>query len=254
MDVVVICVFSVAAAFCGLTFAPEQGLDLWFVFTLLAQILGSILIGCGLGAGIGTYLKRRGPQLPLVIVGLCFLVYRFSDILGHHLEETYGITMHLEPLLICAAAGFVIQNLSHQGERLIHTMGKVSLPVYVIFFAMAGARLDLGALTASWSIAILIAGSRVAALVVGTRLATSLAGDSPLFRTNAWLGFVTQAGLSLALIAQIESSFDDWGARLATVLVAVVAINQLFGPAAFKFALERVGEARRRAGVRRRTI
>jgi hypothetical protein len=114
---------------------------------------------------------------------------------------------------------------------------------------MAGARLDLGALSATWAIALAVAGCRVMMIVVGTRLATSLAGDPPEYRRYSWLGFVTQAGLSLALIAQIEGSYAGWGTRLATILVAVVTINQLVGPAAFKIALERVGEAKRRQRV-----
>jgi Kef-type K+ transport system membrane component KefB len=163
----------------------------------------------------------------------------------------HDLGVHLEPLLICAAAGFTIQNLTHQGNRLLEEMDRVALPVYVIFFTMAGARLDLGALLATWGVALVIAGSRVATMIVGARMAGSLAGDPPPFRRYCWLGFVTQAGLSLALIAQIESSYADWGTQLATMLVAVVAINQLVGPAAFKIALEEVGEVRQRPTGRR---
>ncbi|MCP4902951.1 MAG: hypothetical protein GY906_38805 [bacterium] len=247
MDVVVICLFSVAVALCGLAFSPAQGIDLGFVLMLSGEILTSIVSGIALGAGIGLYLKHRGPQLPLVIVGLCFVVYRFSEVLGDYVQTEHGVSVHLEPLLICAAAGFVIQNFSPHGRRLLRAMEGVSLPVYVIFFAMAGARLNLGAFFDTWEIALLLAGCRVAMIVIGTRLATKLAGDEPLHRKNAWLGFVTQAGLSLALIAQIEEAFPGWGTQLATILMAVVAINQLVGPAAFKIALERVGESGRNA-------
>jgi len=245
MDVVVICLFAVATAVAGLAFTPEQGLDLVFVIEVTGEIGMSIALGVLLGAIMGLYLKRKGPQVSLVIVGLCFLVYRSSEILGHYLEETHNLGGGLEPLLICAAAGFTIQNLSHQGTRLLAAMDWVALPVYVVFFTMAGARLDLGALVTSWDIALAIAGVRIAMIMLGTRLATSLAGDPEPFRQNCWLGFVTQAGLSLALISQFESKFPDWGTGLATILVAVVAINQLIGPVAFKMALEKVGEARR---------
>jgi Kef-type K+ transport system membrane component KefB len=246
MDIVVICLFSVAIALGGLAFAPEQGLNVLFMLTLTGEILISIVLGVALGAVMALYLKHEGPQIPLVIAGVCFLVYRCSEIAGVYLEHVYDIRVHLEPLLICAAAGFVIQNLSRHGGRLLEAMDGVALPVYVVFFTMAGARLDLGALAATWTIALAVAGCRIAMIAIGTRLATSLAGDPPSYRRYSWLGFVTQAGLSLALIAQIEGEFASWGAQLATILVAVVTINQLVGPVAFKIALEKVGEVRRR--------
>jgi Kef-type K+ transport system membrane component KefB len=249
MDVVVICLFSVAIALTGLAFAPEQGLDVLFVLTLSGEILASIVLGGALGAVMALYLKHEGPQIPLVIAGMCFLVYRCSEIAGTYLEQIHDIRIHLEPLLICAAAGFVIQNLSRHGGRLLDAMDGVALPVYVVFFTMAGARLDLGALAATWTVALAVAGCRIVMIVAGTRLATSLAQDPPEYRRYSWLGFVTQAGLSLALIAQIEGTLAGWGGQLATILVAVVAINQLVGPVAFKIALEKVGEVRRRQRV-----
>jgi hypothetical protein len=60
----------------------------------------------------------------------------------------------------------------------------------------------------------------------------------------AGLSFITQAGISLGLAGIVMSRFPDWGAALATTIVAIIAVNQLIGPIAFKFALNRVGEAR----------
>jgi Kef-type K+ transport system membrane component KefB len=253
MDVVVICLFSVAISLCGLVLAPELGMDLRFVLTLFGEIAASITLGVILGAIMGLYLKHEGPQTSLVIAGVCFLVYRFSGITDRVLAESHQIDIHMNPLLICAAAGFLIQNASTHGPRLQQAMDRVALPVYVAFFALAGARLDLGALATSWGIALAVAGFRIVMIAVGTRLATTLAGDPANYRRYSWMGFVTQAGLSLALIAQIEDTFAGWGAWLATTLASVVAINQLIGPAAFKIALEKVGEVRRRRRNWRRT-
>ncbi len=82
MDIVVICLFAVATAVVGLAFAPGQGLDLVFALEVAGAIAVSIVLGVVLGAVIGLYLKRKGPQVSLVIVGLCFLVYRLSEITG----------------------------------------------------------------------------------------------------------------------------------------------------------------------------
>jgi len=249
IDVVVMCMFSVAIALSGLAFAPEGGMDVSFVLTLTGEILASVILGLALGAIMTLYLKHEGPQIPLVIAGVCFLVYRCAGIIGGYLDRVHDLSIHLEPLLICATAGFAIQNLTRHGGRLIEAMDGVALPVYVLFFTFAGAGLDLPALRDSWSIALVIVVCRIVTMFAGGRIATSLAGEPPEYRRNCWLGFITQAGLSLALIVQIERSFEGWGTQLATVLVAAVAINQLIGPAAFKIALERVGEVRRRQRV-----
>ncbi|HSL18393.1 MAG TPA: cation:proton antiporter [Methylomirabilota bacterium] len=246
VDVVVIVLFSVAVAVWGVAFEPAGGFDLGFVAGLTGQLAASLLLGVALGSVMGLYLKHRGPQIPLVIAGLCFLVYRLSGLSSSYLERAHGVSLHVEPLLVCAAAGFVVQNFTQHGARLRRSMDWVALTVYVIFFTLAGARLDLPALVACWLPALAIVILRVAAMYVGARLATVLAGDPPVFRRNCWLGFITQAGLSLALIAQLAKVPSAWAAELATMLVAVVAVNQLIGPAAFKMALERAGETRRR--------
>jgi Kef-type K+ transport system membrane component KefB len=156
----------------------------------------------------------------------------------------HEVTIHLEPLLICAAAGFTVQNLSRQGEHLLEAQETVGLPVYVIFFTMAGAALDLNALASAWTVALLLVAGRLSTIFAGARMATMLAGDPLAFRNYVWLGFVTQAGLSIALATQLSTAFGEWGRQLGSLLIASIAINQMIGPVAFKFALDRVGESR----------
>ncbi len=71
-----------------------------------------------------------------------------------------------------------------------------------------------------------------------------MSGDPPLFYRNSWLAFITQAGVSLGLTAIVAKRFPEWGTTFATLVVAVIAVNQFIGPIAFKAALTRVGEAR----------
>ena len=51
-----------------------------------------------------------------------------------------------------------------------------------------------------------------------------------------------EVGLGLAGI--VMHRFPEWGPALATTMVAVITLNQIIGPIAFKFALSAVGEAR----------
>jgi Kef-type K+ transport system membrane component KefB len=244
VDVVVIIVYSVTIAAVDILLGAAGGFDAHFLFSLALEIGISLVLGLLVGLAVALYIKREGPQLGVAIVAACFLVYRFSLAIDHFLAARYEVALHLEPLLICAAAGFAVQNLSAQGERLLAAMEWASLPVYVLFFTLAGANLDLRALAAAWALALSIAASRALMMFLGSALSARLAGDPPAFRRHAWLGFVTQAGLSLALVSQVADSYPAWGGEVATILVAVIAINQIVGPVAFKHALERVGETR----------
>ena len=47
-------------------------------------------------------------------------------------------------------------------------------------------------------------------------------------------------------------SFPEWGVALSTMIVAVIALNQIIGPITFKYALGAVGEARASQGRRTR--
>ena len=49
---------------------------------------------------------------------------------------------------------------------------------------------------------------------------------------------------SLGLALEVVRRFPEWGGSLVTIVVAVIAINQMVGPIAMKQALIRTGEAR----------
>ncbi len=244
VDMIILPLFSIVAALALLTFSPQASFDIIFILTLCIEILASVVVGVGVGILLAMYIRRRGPQLSLIVLGICFLVFRGSEELGHYLEQTHAIVIHAEPLLICAAIGFAVQNFSRQGRRLLTAMGKVDLPVYIVFFTMAGAALSLDALGEVWVIAVGLMVIRVIVMFVGSGLAGRLAGDPPDFIRYSWLGFLSQAGLSIALATQLATSFGAWGQQLASLLIASIALNQVLGPVAFKYALDKVGETR----------
>ena len=96
--------------------------------------------------------------------------------------------------------------------------------------------------------ALLMVAVRFILISLGAHLGTAASGDPPRFRQLAGLSFIAQAGVSLGLAGIIARRFPDWGVLLATTIVAIIAVNQIIGPVAFKFALNAVGEARARPG------
>ncbi|MBW2123832.1 MAG: cation:proton antiporter [Deltaproteobacteria bacterium] len=249
MDVVIILLFAATVSVAGVLSQSDGSFHAGLLLVLSAEILLSLSLGYLVGLFMAFYIKRIRVYLAVFVLGITFSIARFSYYLGAFMEESFHVAFHLEPLLICMAAGFIIQNRSSEGERLMNAIDRSSLPVYVIFFALTGAALDLDALRQTWHVAISLAGVRLVMIWLGAFLGGRLSGDPPTFYRNSWLAFVTQAGVSLGLAAIVARRFPQWGVSFATIVVAVIAVNQLIGPVAFKLALARVGETR--AGRRR---
>jgi Kef-type K+ transport system membrane component KefB len=150
--------------------------------------------------------------------------------------------MRFEPLLTFLTAGFVVQNLSKQGDKLLHAIEDTGGVVFVIFFATAGAHLDIPLLKSMWPIALSLCVSRFAFTWISHRFGASLAGEGATVKSWGWAALVSQAGLTLGLSAVLARTFPSIGEGLRSLVVATVAINEVVGPVLFKIGLERAKE------------
>lgn len=211
---------------------PAEGFSLGAVGEIFLEIFGSLAVGIALGWLVTVYLTRVRAYRILFVLGVAFFSVYLGDLL------------HLESILIAMAAGFFVQNFSRQGRRLLHALDANSLPVYALFFAVAGADLDFRVLRDSWAIATAMILARMAALWLSTYAGARLVQDPPIIRRTAWMGFLAQAGVTLGIAGMIREDFPIWGDSVATVIIAMIAVNQLIGPPAFRWAVVRAGESR----------
>jgi len=159
----------------------------------------------------------------------------------------FGLTaglryLHFDPLLTFLVAGFVVSNLSAQGPKLLHAVEATGSIVFVVFFATAGAHLDLPLLGRLWPVALALAGGRIAITLFAHHLGAWLAKDEPIIRRWGWAPLISQAGLTLGLSAVVEAAFPSFGSAFRSLVIATVAINEIIGPIVFKAVLERTGE------------
>lgn len=199
------------------------------------EIIGSVSVGTTLGLVLALYLKLIGRQLLVVLIALGFGA---TEVLRY---------LHFDPVLAFLVAGFVVQNLSKQGERFMHAIEGTSGVVYVVFFASAGAHLDLPLLKDLWPVAVLLAGSRAFITFVAAKLSSRIANDPPRIRTWGWAPLISQAGLTLGLSAVIAREFPAFGSAFRALAIATVALNEIVGPILFKLALDRTEESRGQA-------
>ncbi len=229
-DVVVVVAFAIAGAVAaqqiGVTTA-EGGLATY----LLKHIVFSILFGAVVVGGLmALYIRYVNQELPIFVVGVVYLVAYIAGVLGW------------DPILVFLAAGFGVTNFSKTGHRLIETLERLSLPVYVVFFTLAGAKLHLGELQQVAFFAIALVVVRGFALYSGTKVGARMGRADEATQQFGWMGFVSQAGVSILLAAIIGNTFGALGRSLETLIIGAVAINQLVGPVMLKMGLTLAGE------------
>ncbi|MEB2313580.1 MAG: cation:proton antiporter [Sorangiineae bacterium] len=194
------------------------------------ELVGSTSLGVALGLGLAIYLRLIGRQVVLVLIAI-----------GFGLTEALKY-LRLDPLLTFMIAGFVVQNLSAQGKKLLESIERTGDVVFVVFFATAGTELDLPLLRQLWPVALALAVARGLATWGAHRLGSRLAGDSPFIRRWGFTGMISQAGLALGLAMVVRQSFPSFGAEFGSLAVASLALNEMVGPVLFKLALDRAGE------------
>lgn len=243
MDVVILIFFAAVISACEIMIVAGSSISLGFLLALLFEITVAFLLGFLLGKAIIFLIEKIRIEFPVVITTVGFLVIQFSHLLGNYLEENLEIHLNLEPLLICMAAGFTVQNFSKHGTTFLNRMDDVSYPIYIAFFAITGASINVDILKNAWFLGLVIVLSRIFMIFVGSYLSGRLSGDPPLIYKHTWLGFITQAGVSLGLLAEVVRRFPEIGISIQTILITAITVNQVVGPIAFKYVLFKVGEA-----------
>jgi Kef-type K+ transport system membrane component KefB len=232
-DVVVVVLVALVLGCVRPLIDPSAGFSLDSFATLGHELVGSVALGTTMGLVIALYLRLVNRQMLVVLLVLGFGASTVIDYL------------QFDTLLTFMVAGFIVRNMSNQGHKFTKYIEKTGTVVYVIFFATAGADLDLPLLRQLWPIALLLAGTRAVVTWIGAPISGRLADDPPVLRRWAWSGLVSQAGLALGLSVLIAREFPSIGTGFRALAIATVAINEMIGPVLFKFALDRTGETSR---------
>jgi trehalose-6-phosphate synthase/Kef-type K+ transport system membrane component KefB len=230
-DLVALVAFSLAMQFARVAVAEGTASDVDVLIRLTWEIGGAIAFGSLVGALFALYLRYVGREVTLVLLGICVLL------------SQVGVRQGFEPLIAAMAAGMVIQNVAvPQGDALRVAIQRGALPVLIVFFVATGASLQLDALTQVGVIAIGLVVARVGLIRLGVLAGLRATGLDRRTGAFVWTGLISQAGITLGLASVLATEFPTWGSRVQTLLIALIAIDELVGPLLFRMGLARAGE------------
>jgi Kef-type K+ transport system membrane component KefB len=229
-DLFVVLFFSIVVAVARAVVPPSEVVPAPKALAVVWEIAGTLVVGGTLGVAIAAVLRFVEKE-----------IFIFSVVVAFFGTEVARLA-HVESLLTLLVAGFVVQNVPGKGEVLRHAMERSAAPIFVVFFALAGAQIDLLELSQLWLLVIPIVLVRAGALWAGTRIGTRWARAEPVVRSYTWLGLVSQAGVAIGLATVVAQVYPEHGAAIQTLFLGVLAVNQLVGPVLFRWALSRSGE------------
>ena len=242
-DVVVVLLFSGTATLARAAAPTEVGAVV-SVGAVSWEILGALLVGAVLGTAVSAYLRFVAEELLLLAILVAFL--------GTEVARA----AHVEMMLTLLTAGFVAENFSpgRRGEALRRAMERSAAPVFVVFFALAGAEIDLVALGRLLPVVVPLAAVRLMAIWTGTRVGGRWAGMPLTEARYLWMGLVSQSGVAIGLAAAAAEAFPSFGTGLQTLLLALIAVNESVGAVLFRRALVQAGEVLPRTMDRRPAV
>ncbi len=226
-DVVVIVLFTLTLALVTPLIEPDQSFSAHVLVDLLREVGGALVVGALLGWVFSKYLgDEDGKTKPPIATFL------FAYVL-----VVIAARLHIELLLTAVAAGFVIENLSPAGDRMIRGIESVSVVIFAFFFAIAGAGLDLAAISQFWMAALILFFGRIGLTWIGARQGLKMAGADPRIRKLTWQGLVSQGGVTLGLVLLIQRAFPSVGSGIVALAMSVIIGSILAGPIILKRAL-----------------
>ena len=249
-DGLAIIIFGFAAALAkNLLVAEAAGVSEGILPALLdpaKEIVLSIVVG-GIAGLLFFRMVRRlrsGRDILIVVFGIVLVCAGLS------------IRWHLSLILTNMMVGFVLANARHESllSRVTSPLLEVMPLLFVLFFCLAGAHLQLSALPSLGAVGIVYILSRSAGLVGGARLGAMFGHVEEKVKKYVGLGILSQAGVAigLSLIVNHELTLLDAkynaphalkiGSSVLATITATCIFFEIVGPILTKVALKKAGE------------
>ncbi len=227
------------------------------VYKMLIKPIIEIVISLSIGAALGflislmnKWFKSRNNRLIIAIFSIflaCGLYYLFKN------PKLGGF--ELSSLLMCMMIGSIYTNMCKDSGRTLDVMDRFTSPIYLMFFVISGASLDLTIFfNKSGLIVLAIAGIYLIFRVVGkwsgAFTGACISKCEPKIKKYLGFALIPQAGVAIGLATTSSALFSastnettkTAGALVIAIILTSTLVYELIGPMVSKFALKKAGE------------
>lgn len=197
------------------------------------EIIGSGLLGLMLGLILTFITKKTKDRDESQVISLTAIGIAIG----------LSNLLHLSPLLTSIMMGATLANLHHRPQQVFSSLNDFASPVYVLFFTLAGASLDLAILKSIGIIGVAYIFARAAGKMLGGWLgAVSVKAEKTVVKYLG-LTLLPQGGVSIGLSVLVRQQLPEYLAvNITTIIMASVLVYEVSGPIFAKIAIQKAGE------------
>ena len=215
------------------------------IISVVVEPILEIVLSLALGAAMGFIFnfcerffhsrsKRLSMSITFVFLTIAFSMMKF---------EIGGIHIGFSSLLVCMMLGTVFCNICDFSEELMERVDRWTAPLFVLFFVLSGAELELSVFA---SFAIVLVGivyilSRSAGKYSGAFISSMLTKCDDNIIKYLGITLLPQAGVALGMAMKAGELGAD-GMIVANITLFAVLVYELVGPMLTKIALTKAGD------------
>ena len=250
-DAVGLIVFAISS---GIAKALDSGAV--SVVSILVNPVLEIVLSLGMGMLLGwifseveIFFNSNSKRLSLSVafVILCTALSKLHFSLGG------GITIGFSSLLVTMMCATVFCNLCDFSEQIMYQVERWTAPIYVLFFVLSGAELDLTVFAdlAVVGIGVVYILARSAGKIVGSNTSARLTRCEESICKYLGITLLPQAGVALGMSVLVAAQFGEEGALVRNIVLFSVMIYELVGPTLTKMALTAAGDIKPKPTTKR---
>lgn len=210
----------------------------------LVEVFGSLLLGAAMGY-IFTFIerffhsnsKRLSISITFVILTVALAMLEI-DIPGTEIKIGFS------SLLVCMMLGTIFCNICDFSEELMERCDRWTAPLFVLFFVVSGAELDLAVFSdmAIVGIGVVYIIARSMGKYLGASVSAKAVRCTPNIVKYLGITLFPQAGVALGMTITVAEELGEPGKIIRSIVLFGVLIYELVGPALTKIALTRAGD------------
>ena len=207
----------------------------------IVEILMSILLGVVAGFAFSFTERFFHSNSKRLAISITFVLLTVG--ISMLKLDLGGFKISFSPLLSCMMLGTVFCNTCNFSEELMERCDKWTAPLFVLFFVISGAELEMDVISKLSVVAVGVAylAARSLGKYFGARISCDFMRCSPTVRKYLGITLLPQAGVALGMTVT-AGQLPGSGQLIRNIVLFSVLVYEIIGPALTKTVLMKAGE------------